>query len=266
MTLLRPGHGAAVLAAALALPQAAVANAPPGPPAGSAELTATVQDFGPGRGTLTAATLDLRSITPTGNWSLAPTLAHRSGEPVALGAALGWQRQWSPLIASESGVFVGQAGGPFAALTLAQALIGRIARHTTFTAALRWSRYAGSQDVWFASGEVRRYLRRGSLAYRLTWVRPRDHAGYTSHLLAFTLNDGSGRGRTQLWLSQGQASLASATVPDGFRGHDRAVQLRRLQPLAPRLALSVMGGLASYDLPGGAVQSRNLGLGLSLEF
>lgn len=269
MTMYQPLAGALALVFAAGLSAPAVAGPAAARPASAMELTVAVQDLGGGRGTLSTATAELRTITPVGAWSLAPTLGHRDqggSVSTAAGAAIGWRRDWSHRIATSSELFVGEAGGPFAEASLAQALTARVRHSTTLTAALRWSRYAGGLDVWFASGEARRYFRRGSAAYRLTWIKPADRAGYASHLLSFTLNDPAGRGRTQLWLSEGQASLAPANAPDGFRGHDRALQLRRVQPLGPRLGLSLAGGLASYDLPGGAVTSRNVGLGLSLEF
>ena len=261
--------GPMALAAALLLNQPAAAKAPSGKPARTAELVAAVQDLGAARGTLTTTTLDLRAATPAGALAVTPTLGRRSqsgASTTALGLGLGWRRDWSDRIATGTDLFVGEANGPFAELTLAQSLTARVARSTALTAALRWSRYSGGQDVWFVSGEARRYVRRGSLAYRFSWIRPTGRSGYASHLLAFTLNDARGRGRTQLWLSQGQAALAAADLPDGFRGQDRTLQLRRVQRVSRNLALSLSGGLASYDLPGGALQSRNLGLGLSLEF
>lgn len=265
MIVFHPTAGALALAASLTLAHPALA----GPARNTAQFSAVVQDLGAGRGTLTTATAEVRLVTPAGAWTLAPIVGRRdqgATASTAPGGTLTWQHDWSDRIATGSELFLAGAHGPFAQASLAQSLTGRVARHTALTAALRWSRYAGGQDVWFVSGEARRYVRRGSLAYRLTWIRPADRAGYTSHLLSFTLNDRRGPGRTQLWLSQGQASLATATVPDGFRGHDRALQVRRVQPLQPGLALSLSGGLASYALPGGAVTSRNLGLGLSLEF
>lgn len=255
--------------ASLIVAHPAAAGARADRPARSATLTGVVQDLGPGRGALATATFDLEARLPSGTWQVAPIVGQRTQgrtDTTAVGGSVAWHHDWSGRIASGTEVFLAEAHGPFAAASLAQSLTGRVAQRTLLTATLRWARYQGGQDVWFVSGEGRRYFPRGSAAYRLTWIKPADRGGYASHLLTFTLNDAAGPGRTQLWLSQGQASLATSQQAEGFRGHDRALQLRRVQPLGAGLSLSLSGGLASYDLPAGAVQSRNAGLGLSLEF
>lgn len=264
-------HPAASGLALVGLLVAQPAGAGPAPdrPDSLASFTTVVQDLGPGRGTLTTVTLEMQKATPTGIWSLAPAFGRRAqgtASASSVAGAIGWRHAWSNRITTASDAFLAEAHSPFAQASLTQSVAVLVARRTQVTAALRWSRYQGGQDVWFVSGESRRYFRRGSVAYRLTWIKPAGRDGYSSHLLSFTLNDAAGRGRTQLWLSQGQASLTPSQAPDTFRGHDRSVQLRRVQPLGPRLSLSLSGGLATYDLPAGAVRSRNLGLGLSLEF
>lgn len=261
--------GAVLLGLALLLPQPLRAGTAPDRPAHLASISGVIEDLGKGRGTLITTTFELQGKAAADSWSLAPTFGHRERQGLvdtAVGATVGWRRDWGGGIRTGSELFLAEAGGPFARLSLAQSLGMQLARRTQLTAAVRWSRYRGGQDVWFVSGEGRRYFRRGSAAYRLTWVKPADQGGHSSHLMSFTLNDAAGSGRTQLWLSQGQASLATANGPDSFRGQDRAVQLRRVQPLGGGLALSLSGGLASYALPAGTVHARNAGIALSLEF
>jgi hypothetical protein len=79
-----------------------------------------------------------------------------------------------------------------------------------------------------------------------------------------TVNDGQGKGRTQLWLSTGAAVLARSQLDDSFAKNDRAFMLQRIQPLSHNLSLIPSAGLSSYANPGGRYTSTNLGLGLSM--
>jgi len=172
---------------------------------------------------------------------------------------------WTPSFSTRSEAFVAEDKSPFQHLDIAQDFTGKVAKDTTLTVGARWARYAGGQDVWFVSGGVRQYFKGGSVAYRLSWTKPNALSGYLSHLASITINDGRGKGTTQLWLSSGAASLATSQLPDTFRGKDLAALLHRVQPINDSMALLLSLGLSAYDRPGSRVTATTVGLGLSIQ-
>ena len=231
-------------------------------------LNTQSQDFNQGFGTLTTASFEYKYKAKTSTFVLTPIVGQRdtaATKETSIGAGLAVYHNWSSIISTRSEVFVAEDKSPFQHLDVAQDVTGKIGTDTAITLGARWARYAGGQDVWFVSGGVRQYFKGGSVAYRLSWTKPDTRNGYLSHLGSLTINDSKGKGKTQLWLSVGSASLATSQLPDSFRGKDLAGFLQRFQPINERMALLLSLGLSSYDRPVSRVTAKTFGLGLSIE-
>ena len=103
---------------------------------------------------------------------------------------------------------------------------------------------------------------------RKRWAPAPDSAGFSLQVDleaaggVTVLFGPSGAGKTQLWLSTGEASLDRSQVDGDFDGRNRAAMLQRTQPLTASLALVGSAGLSSYDRPSGDITALNLGLGV----
>ena len=154
----------------------------------------------------------------------------------------------------------------FANRDIAQDITFRVLENTTATVGARWARYFGSQDVYFLSASARYYFERGSVSYRLSYVEPDGSNSFLAHLVNIALNDADGSGKTQLWLSAGEASIDAAQLQNNFSGEDYGVFLRRLQPLTESVGLIGSVGFSSYDRPADRVTATSVGLGVEVDF
>ena len=180
----------------------------------------------------------------------------------AVGGGVTVYQDWSSTFSTRTAAFVAENEPVFAELGFAQDVTIAVADKTTVTLGGRWARYFGNQDVTFLSAGARRYFRGGSVSYRLTHVNPEGRDAFLAHLVNITIDDASGEGKTQLWLSTGEASLDRSQIDGDFDGQNRAAMLQRTQPLTSNLALVASAGLSSFDRPQGDFTSLNLGLGV----
>lgn len=230
--------------------------------------SAESQQFSAGLGSLRTATLEYKLKSGPTTFVLAPTIGRRSNTALhetAAGGAVTLYHDWNRTISTRSEAFFAEPKSPFAHVDLAQDVTAKVANAWAVTVGTRWARYSGGQEVWFASGGVRKYFTGGSISYRLTYIKPNTRSGYFAHLASFTLNDRKGDGKTQLWLSAGSASLSTRQLPDTFRGSDYSAFIRRVQPLGERTALLLSTGVTSYDRPASRVTGTSLGLGLMIK-
>ena len=231
-------------------------------------VNAQSQDFNQGFGSLRTTSLEYKYKGKSSTFVVTPIVGKRDSATVketAFGAGVAFYHDWSSTLSTRTEAFVAEDKSPFQHLDIAQDFTGKLGKNTTMTVGARWARYAGGQDVWFVSGGARQYFKGGTVAYRLSWTKPNTLSGYLSHLASLTINDGHGKGKTQLWLSSGSAYLATSQLPDSFRGNDRAALLQRVQPINDRMALSLSLGLSSYDRPVSRVTATTVGLGLSIQ-
>lgn len=49
-------------------------------------------------------------------------------------------------------------------------------------------------------------------------------------MVNLTINDGQGKGKTQVWLSTGASSIVRSQLEDNFAGKDRAVRFNEPSP------------------------------------
>ena len=253
-------------AASLASP-ALAQEAPPTPSdtTQSIEVSAESQDYSKGYGSLRSVKLEYRVDFADTTVTFSPTIGERhvSGSSVTgVGAALTVYHDFNDTISTRTRAFVAENQPVFANVDLAQDVNVRVAEKTVATVGARWARYFGNQDVWFVSGGLRQYFKGGSVAYRLTWVKPDGRDAFLAQLASLTINDGRGRGKTQFWANYGGASFDRA-LDSSFTGKDYGGTVQRIQPLDQTLSLSLTAGLESYARPVGRVEGSKLGLGLN---
>jgi YaiO family outer membrane protein len=228
--------------------------------------TAETQEFSDDFGSLRTVTLEYKFVNDDTTVVFTPAVGERRApgfKETAVGAGAAIYHDWSDIISSRTSAFVAENAPVFAQYDFAQDLTAKVGKNTTATIGGRYARYFGDQDVVFLSAGVRQYFRFGSVAYRLTRVDPEGRDGYFAHLVNVSVKDPKGAGKTQLWLSAGEASISGAQVPDNLSGDDYAAVLQRVQPIGGNLALVPTLGYSSYDRPTERIAAVSLGLGLS---
>ena len=232
-------------------------------------VTASVesQDFSDGRGSLRTGTLEYKIDLGDTTVVASPTIGTRrvagtSATATAVGGAV--YHDWSDRVSTRTQAFVAEEEPVFAHLDFAQDVTVKVIESTTVTAGARWAEYFAGREVTFFSLGARRYFKGGSVAYRLTRVNPDNRGAYFGHLASLSVNDGHGKGKTQLWLSTGAASATRLQLEGDLAGKDRALILQRTQPLSDKLSLIALAGVSSYANPGNRVSSTTFGLGLSV--
>lgn len=225
------------------------------------------QDFSDGGGSLRSAMLEYKLDLGDTTILVSPTVGERrvagTGDN-AFGIGGTVYHDWSDRVSTRTQAFVAEDEPVFAHLDFAQDVTLKVAKSTTVTAGARWAEYFAGREASFLSLGARRYFKGGSIAYRLTRVNPDDRDAFLGHMVNLTVNDGRGKGKTQLWLSTGASSLVRSQLEDNFTGRDRAILVQRTQPLTEKLALVASAGFSSYARPGNRITSSTFGLGLSV--
>ena len=251
----------------LSMANAAMAQPTPAPePKQSVLVSAETREFSDDRGSLRSFTIEYKRAHGGTTVLLAPTIGERrtaGADDTALGIRGTLYHDWSPAISTRTSLFVAEDTPVFAHIDAAQDVTFRVADGVTLTPGVRWAEYSGDREAAFYSLGARRYFSRGSIAYRLTRTQAEDQDGFFAHLLSASLNDGQGKGKTQLWLSSGDAALTSPQTDEGFDGSNRAFVLQRTQPLWGDVALIASAGLASYEFAGGRYTAATFGIGVS---
>ena len=257
-SLLLLGHG-------FTIPMAVAQTAGTDEPKQAILLSAESQDFSKNRGSLRSVRLEYKFEDGDTTVLAGPSV----GERTAIGqsdTSLGFEgtvyQDWSKNVSTRTHLFVAENNPVYAHINVAQDITVRVAHRTTMTAGVRWAEYFGGRDVTFLSVGGRRYFKRGSIAYRFTWTKAEGREAFIAHLANLTLNDSHGKGKTQLWLSTGTASLARSQFDDNFARNDRAFLIQRTQPVSLNFSVVPSFGLSSYGYAGGHYTSTNLGLGL----
>lgn len=244
-------------------------DAPPAAPSGttqSIEISGESQDFTDGYGSLRSVKIEYRVDFADTTITFSPTVGERrvSGSSVsAVGIAGAVYHDWSDTISTRTRAFIAEDRPVFASVDLAQDVNVKVAEKTVLTVGGRWARYFGNQDVYFVSGGIRQYFKGGSVAYRLSWVKPEGRDAFLSQLASLTLNDGRGRGKTQFWFNYGGATF-DRTLDSTFSAKDYGGTVQRIQPLNQDFSLSLTAGLQSYARPAGRVEGTKLGLGVNM--
>ena len=256
------------LAAGFASPAMAQDAPPPAPSAitQSIEVSGESQDFSDGYGSLRSVKLEYRVDFADTTVTFSPTVGERrvGGSAVsAVGVAGAVYHDWSDTISTRTRAFIAEDRPVFASVDLAQDLNVKVADKTVLTVGGRWARYFRDQDVYFVSGGLRQYFRGGSVAYRLSWVKPEGRDAFLAQLASLTLNDSRGRGKTQFWFNYGGATF-DRTLDSNFSAKDYGGTVQRIQPLNKDFSLALIAGLQSYARPAGRVEGTKLGLGVNV--
>jgi len=235
----------------------------------SQTVTATAEsdEYSDGYGSLRSIKLEYKRVDEGTTVVFTPAVGERRAaglSETAVGGGAAIYHDWSPVISTRVSAFFAEDAPVFAQRDLALDLTAKVGGNTTLTVGGRYARYFGGKDVTFVSAGVRQYFRFGSVAYRLTRVDAEGRDAYLAHLFNISVKDARGEGRTQLWLSAGEASLSRVQMPVDFSGKDYAATLQRVQPVGGKLNIIPTLGYSSYARPGDRVEAVNLGLGLAV--
>lgn len=248
------------------------AGSPQAPPANetthSIAATVEAEEFSRGRGSVRSLRFDYKFGDGDTTVLVSPTIGEQDSpgsDEAAFGVGGSIYHHWTQRISTRTHLFVSEDSPVFARIDAAQDITAKVADKTTLTAGIRWAEYFGDEEATFLSLGARRYFTGGSLAYRLTWTNPDAQDDFFAHLVNLTLNDGKGRGKTQIWAGTGETSLTRAQIDADFSGDDRAFLIQRTQPLSENFALVAAAGLSSYADPGGRYTGVNLGVGLTVD-
>jgi YaiO family outer membrane protein len=232
----------------------------------SAKVEAETEDFSDGRGSRHFARLEYQFLEPDTTVLASPVIGFRktgATSETALGGGLTVYQKWSSGISTRTHLFVSEDKPVFAQLDVAQDVTAKVLQNTTVTAGGRYAQFFGGRDVWFLSAGVRYYFPIGSVAYRLSHVDPEGQRSFLAHLVNVSLKDPGGKGETRLWLGAGEASMTEGQVDENFRAKNLGAAIQRIQPLTGSLALTLLAGVSSYEVPSGNITSTKFGIGLT---
>jgi hypothetical protein len=200
------------------------------------------QEFSDGYGSLRTAQIEYKLVTEDTTVVFTPTVGERRAagfSETAIGGGATIYHDWSDTISTRTSAFFAEDAPVFA-------------------------QHDFAQDVTFLSAGARQYFRFGSVSYRLSWINPEGRDSFLAHLVNVQVKDGSGKGRTSLWLSAGEASISPTQVPNTFSGDDYSAVLQRVQPITGTISVVPTIGYSSYDRPGSRVDAISVGLGIAL--
>jgi YaiO family outer membrane protein len=229
--------------------------------------TAETDEYSDGYGSLRSLKLEYKVVDEGTTVLFTPAIGERRAgglSDTAVGGGATIYHDWSSRFSTRASAFVAENAPVFANTDLALDATAKVGPETTVTVGGRYARYFGGKEVTFVSAGVRQYFRFGSVAYRLTRVDPEGRDPFLAHLFNVSLKDGQGNGKTQLWLSTGDASITRVQTPANFSGKDYAATLQRVQPISGKLNLVPQVGYSSYARPGNRVGAVSLGLGVAV--
>jgi YaiO family outer membrane protein len=258
------------LALTLGLPVAAQAQGGSHPNHGSDQVRIEFErlDLGGDYGRIDSLEAEYKAVFDDTTVVFTPEIGRRQsagGSDTSVRVAAEIYHDWSDTVSSRTAFAVSEDEPIYARFEIGQDLTVKVARNTTVTGGVRYANYFGDRDVLFYSLGARQYFKGGSVAYRATLVDPDNHKAFVSHLANISINDGQGRGKTQMWLSAGGVALERQAINGEFTGTDYAGTVKRIQPLTDDLDVVVSAGLTSYDRPTGRELGNSVGIGLQFK-
>ena len=133
---------------------------------------------------------------------------------------------------------------------------------TVLTAGGRYSRYFGNVDSWAWTGGAARYFPGGYVSYRFTAYDTAGLGNTTGHVVSGKLNDPYGA--TQAWVGFGSQLHDADWISSPQKGHQAQVEVRRLQPIAKGVVLSIGAKHAWLEAAGTRYQGNGFHIGFEL--
>ena len=231
-------------------------------------INAETQEFSRDFGSLRSVRIEYKDVFDSTTALFTPVVGRRTNattSETSLGGGLEIYQKWSPDISTRTAIFVSEDKPVFARIDFAQDVTVAFGKQSTGTVGVRWAEYANGEKTFFISAGGRRYFNGGSFAYRATYTRPNSGDSFVAHLVNLTINDPTGRGKTQLWLGYGETAADRSPFNSNFSGHDYGGTVRRVQPLGDgKIDAVFLLGVTSYGNLSGRVWGKTAGLGLSL--
>lgn len=234
----------------------------------TATATAETQEYSSDGGSRRTVGLEYKFVNDDTTLVGSPVIGERRTpgmKETAVGAGMAIYHNWSSVISTRTSVFVSREAPVFAKHNFAQDVTVKVADRTAVTLGGRLARYMGNRDVSFLSASVRQYFPFGSVAFQLRYVNPEAGNAPLTYVANVSVRDASGDGRTQLWVSVGEASLANEQLSNTFSGHEYGAVVQRVQPITDTVSLIPLIGYTSTDRPIGRIGAVKIGLGLALK-
>ena len=161
----------------------------------------------------------------------------------------GIANNWTDRLSSRTSVSLATNKPVFARSELAQELSYKLLQDVVLTVGGKHATYFGGAHVNSASAGGTYYFRGASVAYRFSGFDIAGLGHSHAHQLSVRVPDSGGRAATQLWIGRGTSLQDVAFLPTAGRGNYTSIALRRLQPIAGGVALSVTAERTWFNTP-----------------
>lgn len=246
-------------AALLAFPAAAQAQV------SKASVEASYTDYSKAFGSRRVGTADMRGKVGSAELGFSVSTGERRFSDTSFhGTRVSGSitNNWTDRLSTRTSVSLASDKPVFAKSELAQDLSYKLLQDVVLTVGGKRAAYFGGTHVnsVFAGGTY--YLRGASIAYRLTGLDTSGLGHSFSHQLSLRVPDSGGRGATQLWIGRGTSLQDVAFLPRPGKGSYTSVAVRRLQPVADGVALSVTADRTWFNTPIADYTGTTLRVGL----
>ena len=249
-------------AALLACPTAVHAQAP------NASIDAAYTDYSKAFGSRRVATADVNGLLGTARLSFTVSSGERRFADVKFkGTRVGGSvtNDWTDRLSTRTSVSIASNEPVFARSEIAQDISYKPVQNAVLTVGAKRATYFGGAHVnsWSAGGTY--YFRGASVGYRFSAFDTAGLGVSHAHQLSVRVPDSGGRGATQLWVGKGSSLQDVAWLPTAGRGKYTSVAVRRLQPLADGVALSVAAERTWFDTPAANYTGTTLRIGFDFQ-
>jgi YaiO family outer membrane protein len=239
-------------------------------PAQAAPLKLNIEhtSYTGGRGTRTISTMDAVAAMAEDTklyLSLSGGERRVSGDRVRSARVSGTLRHdWSSRLSTNVSAAAATNGQIFARNEFAGDVSYKLTDSIVATAGGKYASYLGGDHVTSWSGGLGYYGRGLSATYRYSLLDSHLLGRSHAHLASFRLKDPGGSGATQLWLGQGSSLYDLVPQQSVKAGHFKSVTLRREQPVAGGVKLSLGLNRSWYKTPNGNYRGTGLLAGVSV--
>lgn len=164
------------------------------------------------------------------------------------GRATVWYN-WNPWLSTRTGMAIAENTPVFARRDIQQDISLKVLPGSLLTVGYRFANYFGNIDVNALSGAFSLYTGQFISTWRYTYYDTEDSGESYSNIISLRMNDRTGGGNTQLWLSRGTGAYTYDWSPNTRKGKIESISIRRIQPLTEQLFLGLTLGKQWYDTP-----------------
>jgi YaiO family outer membrane protein len=230
-----------------------------------ASIDASYTDYSKAFGSRRIASADVRGLLGTAVLSFTASNGQRrfadatfKGTKVAGSVT----NNWTDRLSTRTSVSLATNQPVFARSEIAQDVSYKLLQNAVVTVGAKRAAYFGGTHVNSLSAGGTYYLRGASIGYRFSALDTEELGRSYAHQLNLRVPDSGGRGATQLWVGRGTSLQDVAWLPTPGRGNYTSVAVRRLQPIASGVALSVTADRTWFNTPAANYTGSTLRVGL----